>query len=466
MTKAVLTLNNAQCQVSNLDEKIFQHLRETILYFDQAKFRRIKKEWLCKTYLIDYDGKFLTGLLPFVANFFKDLYPSIRFDIIELRVKPDKTIDFVSQLSEPPCYPDQDAALEACESVSKGILSMPTGMGKTRTFKELIEQKGVPTIVVPPSVNLKTQTYNYLHECFPSHTTLYSKKKDPTNIVVVNYHSLKNIPIEYLNFFDMLIYDEFHHSGNTTIRDIEKNKLQNIYYKFAFTATNFRNGGDDILMHSVLSNTIFHVPLIEAINKNYITPVQGIFYTINNEDLEICGKLDEKGKFIKDGERFQKDYETFIVTNEERNTKAVEIAKKMIELKIPTLILVKKVSHGLAILKRIPNAQFANSTTQKSAINFDLIDRFNAGNIPVLIGTSVIGEGVDTKRCGAVINLSGGKAKSELLQKVGRVVRRFKGKEVGFYFDFIDKGCESIRKQSVARKNIIKKEYGIKPKII
>lgn len=746
MEAAKLIINNAQCQLSNLDQKTFGHLRETILYFDHAKFRRIKKDWLCKTYLIDTDGKFLTGLLPFVINFFKDNYPFIKFSVDDRRVKPEHSINYISQLDEPTLYPDQSLALKTCEKDPKGILSMSTGCltgdmiininraslgkkkrldilyktangemngkpgynkynfeiptfirsfredeglvrlnkalefvksgvkdvykltlnngrflratsdhpvmtktgfvmmrdllsqssyvmcdslhakksgnkekkmrdsyyrtkyhphqrlvrssnkakrkkadfyritahrgvyeanlnnlsveafryilindmerskslqfsdpnmvihhinnnhhdndprnlalithkehmaihshinrknfnqgipsyskaisieydgeemtydirchapyhnfvangivvhnsGKSRVIKELIVNKGVTALIVPPSLNLKQQTFNYLSSCFGKQVSIYNKKKDPTDIVVVNYHSMAKMPVEYVNHFDMVIYDEFHNFACSTAREVERTKMQNVYYKYALTATNFRNGDDDILLHSVLSKTLFHLDLIDAINKKYITPVQGIFYEMNNSDLEVTPKKNINGTWNKDNERYQADYETFIVKNVKRNKKAIDISKKMIDLKVPTLILVKKVSHGLEILKRIPNAKFANSTTQKSTINFDLIDDFNAGKIPVLIGTSVIGEGVDTKRCGAVINLSGGKAKSELLQKVGRVVRRFEGKEVGFYFDFIDKNCESLRKQSVARKNIIKNEYGIKPKI-
>ena len=462
-----LDINNSVSQITGLDREMFGRLRMAVCYFDHAKFRRCGQDWLCRTWLIETDGAFLTGLLPYIKDFFKKNYPNYPIEIHDHRVKVEKYIDYECAIEEPPLYEDQEAALEACMKYHKGVLSIPTGVGKTRTFKELIILKGVRTFVMTPNLNLKTQAYNYLKLCFPEHTSLYKKSKDPTNIVVSNYQSVSGIPKEYLQAFDMIITDEFHHSSAETIRKVEKEKLNSIYYRYAFTATNYRNGGDDILLHSVMSNTIFHLSLVEAVNKKYIVPVKGIFFVLKNDHLEEITSAVYKGKKASASILYSLNYDRFITDNEVRNKKAIELAKVFAKNNTPTLILVSRVQHGLKLLEELGDcARFANSTTQKQTVNFELIDQFNEGKFPVLIGTSVIGEGIDTKRCEVVINLSAGKAKSELLQKVGRAIRRFEGKTVGFYIDFIDEGCNTLRKHSIRRKNIIKSEYGINPTLI
>ena len=53
-----------------------------------------------------------------------------------------------------------------------------------------------------------------------------------------------------------------------------------------------------------------------------------------------------------------------------------------------------------------------------------------------MIGTSVIGEGIDTKPAGAVILGNGEKAESKVMQNIGRVVRKYKDQKKGFVFDY------------------------------
>jgi superfamily II DNA or RNA helicase len=47
-----------------------------------------------------------------------------------------------------------------------GICEMPTGIGKTRTIKETLLRTQRPTLIITPSSNLRTQTYEYLAASF------------------------------------------------------------------------------------------------------------------------------------------------------------------------------------------------------------------------------------------------------------------------------------------------------------
>ena len=204
-----------------------------------------------------------------------------------------------------------------------------------------------------------------------------------------------------------------------------------------------------------MSEELYSMTIREAINKRYIVPIQPIFYDLDNSHIKRRKATGKRGE----PSQYQLDYSDFIVKNTERNDIVVDVAQKMLSMDVPTLILVTQVEHGLKLAERLSQAVFANSTTQNPKKNYEMVRRFNSGEFPIMIGTSVIGEGVDTKRCGALINASGGKAKSELLQKVGRTVRNFEGKEVGFYFDFMDNRSPTLKKHSTTRKNTIKKEF-------
>jgi superfamily II DNA or RNA helicase len=138
----------------------------------------------------------------------------------------------------------------------------------------------------------------------------------------------------------------------------------------------------------------------------------------------------------------------------------------MVQSNIPTLMLVEHVEHGRFLQASMKDSIFLNGQDESSAYNMQMIHKFNRKEIPCIIGTSVIGEGVDTKAAGAIFNLSGGKARSELLQKVGRVIRTYPGKKIGYYFDFIDNGQRNLFAHSKERMSIIEETYGTKVRVI
>lgn len=461
-----IIVGNSTSRIVGLTPPILKYLRFNVCYFDFALYRRqgkFKNPDKCRTFLIDEDGMFLTGLGPHVFKFLKDKYPDMELNFIDNRIKPRSFHKYVELFEDHSPYFDQRAAIDAClESHGRGVVCLPTGVGKSLCIKILIKELGMKTLVVPPSLNLKTQICDYMIESFGEDEVMFYKKGKPSkNITVMNYHAIKGEKPEFFKDFDCIIYDEFHHAANNSIRENEKTHLSNIFYRFAFTATNFRNNDDNILLESVMSEQLYDMSLKEAINKKYITPVKAIFIDLKNS---IKPRVASKGK--GNPSQYQLDYSDFIVESEERNNKALEIAERMQSLGVPTLILVKQVEHGLFFADRLKDSRFANSTTQKPEQNLVLVKEFNAGKIPILIGTSVLGEGVDTKRCGAIINVGGGQAESELLQKVGRVVRIFKGKLIGFYFDFIDNNSKSLKKHSNTRKKIIAERFGLKVQII
>lgn len=450
MSSTFVIVNNAQSRVTGLTKHEMARLRTEVSYWDQGKWIRTRNQYACRTYLVDLDGHFPTGLLQRVVNFLAK--NRINYQIVNNRIVPRQKIKGLSQrISEPSPYPDQLNSVQAClNSSGRGIVVLPTGVGKTRTMKDLILSLGHRALVVPPSSNLKHQTFEYLDACFGSdYVGFYDRKDGPKPITVINYHAITNEDPDYFNNFDVVIWDEFHHASNDTIRTADLSHLSNIYYRFAFTATNYRNDpAQEILLNCVLSETLYSMSVKEAIAQKYIVPVCSTFFNLENRGIEPTKK-------------YASDYSKFIDKNDERNERAVQTAGKLLDRRVPTLILVKHVEHGREIARHLPNATFINGKDENAAYNMKVVEDFNQGKIPQLIGTSVIGEGVDTKACGALINLYGGKARSDIMQKTGRVVRNYPGKNLGFYFDFVDNGSKYLIKHSKQRKKIIESEYGL-----
>jgi superfamily II DNA or RNA helicase len=244
-------------------------------------------------------------------------------------------------------------------------------------------------------------------------------------------------------------------SGAEGVRIDFADRLSEIYYRYGLTATNFKNDpNSNIYLESVLSDTLYSVTTIEAINLGYIKPLVSFFFDMPNKKI-----LSKKN--------YKSDVPLFIDNNQARNAIVIETAKKMIRNNVPTIILVEHIGHGRQLQSALgKDAVFLNGQDESASYNMQMVKKFNNLEIPCLIGTDVLGEGVDTKAAGAIINCGGGKAESELMQKCGRVVRNFKNKQVGYYFDFIDNGQKNLIAHSKARMSIIKEVYGKSVNII
>jgi very-short-patch-repair endonuclease len=169
-------------------------------------------------FLIDEKGFFPTGLLARIKKWLIEY--RIQFQVADNRIKPDKyTINLVNKMGEPEAYYEQVMGSNAIAQNDCGILEMPTGIGKTRTIKEALLKTQRPTLVITPSSNLKTQTCNYLLECFGSSHVSLMDKKHTKPIVVTNYHAVEKMPPDYFKQFHQVIFDEFHNClvGKTKI---------------------------------------------------------------------------------------------------------------------------------------------------------------------------------------------------------------------------------------------------------
>jgi len=222
-----------------------------------------------------------------------------------------------------------------------------------------------------------------------------------------------------------------------------------------------------------MANELYCMTPIEAMKKNYISKIK--YYRETISDIEPLIDFNNYGPFgllpeeqeelwdkKKSQYKYHELYKLYISENEERNQKIITQANDLVASKMSTLILVKEIEHGKLLESEIQDCVFVNGQ-EESQFNYNAIEAFNEGHIRSLVGTSVIGEGVDTKGADAVILGNGEKAKTKIMQNIGRVVRLKKGKEFGLVYDYDDTGQKIIKKHSNARKNIVKKWFNEKP---
>jgi DNA repair protein RadD len=257
---------------------------------------------------------------------------------------------------------------------------------------------------------------------------------------VVNVQALQRIDPKVVSDIELVIIDEYHHSSADGYLEINETHLRNCYHRIGLTATNFRNDGADLALEAILSNVLYEYSIHKAIEDGFLMAPK----------FKIIEMPLGKGK------TYQHAYKEQIVNNPVRNGEIANIAKDHKEDHV--LILVKQVEHGEILKELIPDSEFIHGGLKDLDRN-RMMANFREGKLKCLIGTSVIGEGVDLPIADVLIIGGGGKAKSQVIQNVGRVLRIKEGKTKAIIYDFTDKDGKWLEEHSDLRQEIYNQEY-------
>lgn len=432
-----LIINNSTSKIEGLTIEEFKALKELMFYTTSAAANYFSKRFGSpKRYLIAKDGSFPTGLLYIVIGFLSDK----SYTIVDKRVKPEANlIPFI--LSKPLTpYPEQNNAATAVLERYRGIVSAPTGVGKSLIAVLIIQKLQVNTIVIVPSLELKRQLTETLAYYFGD---IVGDLGSP--IAICNIDSLD--PKVTLKGYHCVIIDEFHHSGAKSYRQLNKYALKDVFYRVGLTATPFRSQDNEkLLLESVLSEVIFRITYKEAVDNGYIVPVKAYYVEVPTSTVK--------------SNSWAGVYSELVVNNKERNLLIGALLTGLWFNKASTLCLVKEIKHGdnLNLISKMP---FANGVHEETPM---LIRGFNDRKLNSLIGTTgILGEGVDTKPAEWVIIAGLGKSKNAFMQQIGRGVRRYPGKETCKVVIFKDSSHVWTVRHFKAQCKILKEEYGVIP---
>lgn len=330
-------------------------------------------------------------------------------------------------------YKEQIDAVNIAAIQGRGGIVMPTGTGKSITMALLIAKMQVKTLVVCPTLDLKNQ----LSETFAG---LFGSLD---NIVVENIDSprLKKIGAG----FGMLIIDECHGAASATYQKLNRAQWGDIYHRFFFTATFFRNvDAEHLLFKSICGDEIYRLTYDMAVRNKLIVPVEGYYYSVPKQPV--------------DGHTYAQVYKQLVVENPVRNAIISDLMLNLQGAGVAQLCLVKEIAHG-NILSEMTGIPFANGQDESSR---HWLEAFKTGEILSLIATTgLAGQGSDTKPCEYVIIAGLGKAKSSFMQAVGRSVRVYPGKESGKVILFKDTSNKYCLRHFNAQSAILQEEYGV-----
>jgi superfamily II DNA or RNA helicase len=136
----------------------------------------------------------------------------------------------------------------------------------------------------------------------------------------------------------------------------------------------------------------------------------------------------------------------------ERNGKIVRLAETSTG---PVLILVNHIEHGNDLFSFLDalgeDVIFLNGGSKKRNEKMDH---------RIIIATSIFDEGIDIPHLKHLIIAAGGKSAIRTTQRIGRVLRRFPGKNVAMVHDFVD-NCRWLKKHYLERRAIYEQDFEI-----
>ncbi len=427
-----LKIGNSHSTLTGLTLEQFTDLRHLLSYETTPVKNAYTKGYHSTTkYLIDKKGNFGSGLLYIVESYFQGL----ELTTIDTRTIP-RPIGALFNLVLPHSpYPEQIAAAEAAKAFKSGIITAPTGLGKSSIIALIINAFQLNTLVIVPSLELKKQLSETLTKAFGS---LHS-------ITVENVDGIK---IGDKTPYDLVIIDEFHHAAAATYRKLNQYNWYCVYHRIGLTATNFRSQENELLLlESVLSRVIYEIPYQLAVDQGYIVPMEAYFIEVPLTKIKGNSKS------------WPSMYRELVVNNQVRNDIIHSLLLKLQGQGLSSICLVKEIAHGDTLAKD----QFGFVSGQNDERY--LIEAFNKTKIRTLIGTDgVLGEGVDSRPAEYIIIAGLGKAKTRFMQGCGRGFRVYPGKESCKIIIFKDNSHKWAISHFKEQCKHLKDEYGVVPK--
>jgi superfamily II DNA or RNA helicase len=386
------------------------------------------------------------GLVPHVESLAR--HYGLPAHVVDHRVRPEE--QFPLQMIRASWRPYQDDVQRQLLAHPVGIVDAPPRSGKTLMMGRIIDALALRSVVIAPSVQIVRQTYEVLVRTFGDDAVsridgeATDRQRDPERqIVVATPNSALSLPESWWDTRELLVVDEFHHSAADSYHRINA-LARNAFYRYGFTGTHFRTGDDRLAMEAVCSTVLYRIPVDYLVANGWLATPRVTFATV--------------GAKPTGGHDYPSAYQRGIVDCDERNDLVVHIARTMISNDVPTIVLTRRRAHADALAARIPDALAVKGG--ENALTSRTVRDFLEGRFMCLVGTTVIGEGVDVPRAGALVFASGGNDGVAMMQSYFRPLTAAPGKAVGRIFDFVDSHHGLLRKHSTRRIEMAREQLG------
>ena len=266
----------------------------------------------CKCAIRKQGTHFPSGLASRAIIFLRNLGEDVK--VVDCRKSVEKTLDLEMSVDFEPRDYQQEVIENAC-NIDRGIIKVCTGGGKTPMASAIMANRGVsPMIFYVTSIDLLTQAKAELEKFIKSKGMditvgeLSGLRKDIQDITVMTVQTaVRSLGGVWKKFDDedstkkekeditkikkevkkliqtakLIMCDEVQHWASETCQIISDNSFE-ARYRYALSATPFRDQGDDILIDSCFGRVIADISASKLINLNYLVRPKIMFIPIDN----------------------------------------------------------------------------------------------------------------------------------------------------------------------------------------
>lgn len=391
-----------------------------------------------KDYVMDAQGRFPTGLARVVFKYLKEDGQDAR--VVDERVRPGIPFDMtqVSLVGIEP-FQFQLDAIKAAMTRGNAIIKATTAAGKSVILFGCIQTKpDINWLVLSaskkivaqlaenfermtlekPGVFLGGKQRNFKRVTFATFSQLYGKLADPKMQAV-------------LAKVNGVIIDEVHEAAAAT-RKAVVDAIPKAYWRIGLSATPFKRGDNRHEVTIGLTGPqVYEIKAEELVALGRISKLR-----VNMVAYSHTARIRVPG--VHHGPEFL--YRKGIVENKARNALVMRVIRVLPK---PALVFSDRIKHGKALEDLVRregfDTKFVSGDTPESSSQ-EYIKRLNSGLLDVIFTNKVMNAGVDIPNLRAVLSVSAGKAAVQVIQRMGRPMRKADGKEVCEYWDIADQG--------------------------
>jgi superfamily II DNA or RNA helicase len=323
----------------------------------------------------------------------------------------------------------QESAVEAAVQAQSGIIVAPCGAGKTTIALGIIARANQPALILVNSLDLLEQWNERVQAHLGISSALCSGGRfeiGPVSIATVQTARDPERLASLRDRFGLVLLDECHHAPAQTFASVMS--AFPARFRLGVTATPSRADG------------------LDALITQYIGP---IIHVVQTNDLVETGHL-VRPNYMPQTTNFTFAYSgpsdwqpllAGLITSPERNQLIADSIAAECATGIVGLVLTGRVTHAeilreLLLTKglRVALMTGGSSKTERA----EALERARHGEIDVIVATQLADEGLDVPRLARLFLCFPGRSETQLLQRIGRIMRPHADKTVPAVIDFVD----------------------------
>jgi superfamily II DNA or RNA helicase len=349
--------------------------------------------------------------------------------------------------------PYQQLAFEKWQRAgSRGVLVLPTAAGKTYIALKAIELLKTQTLIVVPTLDLVDQWRARIKECLNVKSGAVGGGENTVRMITVATYDSAYLHAAFLgNKFMLIVFDEVHHLASPSYMQIAEMYIAP--YRMGLTATYERIDERHKLLPRLIGDVVYSVD-VEELSGEHLAPFtyEKRYVGLSPEEQAIYDR--EMGKFrnylkkkrvmmksLKDFQRFimitgrdpearkallSRNRALKVALNSQEKIKALA---EMLSAHPPEKTLIFTLHTDLVYATSraflIPAITYLTPKEERR----EILENFRKGNYHTIVTSQVLDEGVDVPDATVGYILSGTGSARACIQRLGRLLRKFEGKQ-------------------------------------